>query len=374
MAETDAEKTQQATPRRREEARKQGNVWQPRELAPAAALVVATLMTMLAGPLLWQGLAGFLRLALEEATPLPDDSLPVTEIAGELPWGVPAGLAVAVAIVTAGLSMATARNISLNGLAPKFSRISPIAGLQRIFSLTGLAGAGTAILKLAAVAGVALAVLVPLLPRLANIGEGSGALALLGDAMARLLGAAALVLVVIALLDAGISWVLREKKLMMTLDEVKRESRQNDGAPEVKAALRRAQQAAATRRMQSTMKDASVVVVNPTHFAVALRYQPGSDAAPVVVEMGRLDTAAAIVVVANDLGIPVIRTPRLARALFFTAKRGMPVREELFSAVATILAFVMSFDAPDPEAAPAVHVPPAFDFDENGARRRPGTR
>ena len=203
MAESDAEKTQQATPRRREEARKQGNVWQPRELAPAAALVVATLMTMLAGPLLWQGLAGFLRLALEEATPLPDDSLPVMEIAGELPWGAPAGLALAVAIVTAGLSMATARNISLNGLAPKLSRISPIAGLQRIFSLTGLAGAGTAILKLAAVAGVASAVLVPLLPRLANIGEGPAALGLLGEAMARLLGAAALVLVVIAVLDAG---------------------------------------------------------------------------------------------------------------------------------------------------------------------------
>lgn len=374
MAESDAEKTQQATPRRREEARKQGNVWQPRELAPAAAMLVAALMAVLAGPLLWQGLAGFLALALEEATPLTDDSLPVGELAGALPWEVPAGLAVAVALVTAGLAMATSRNVSLNGLAPKFSRISPLAGLQRIFSLTGLAGAATAILKLAAVGGVALAVLVPLLPRLANIGEGAGALALLGEALVRLLAAAALVLGIVALIDAGISWFLREKKLMMTLDEVKRESRQNDGAPEVKAALRRAQQAAATRRMQSTMKDASVVVVNPTHFAVALRYQPRSDAAPVVVEMGRLDTAAAIVVVAKELGIPVIRTPRLARALFFTAKRGLPVREELFSAVATILAFVMSFDAPDPEAAPAVHVPPAFDFDETGARRRPGAR
>lgn len=374
MAESDAEKTLPATPRRREEARKQGNVWQPREMAPAAALVVATLVTMLAGPLLWQGLAGFLRLALEDATPLPDDSLPVAEMAGELPWQVPAALAVAVAMVTAGLSMATARNVSLNGLAPKLGRISPIAGLQRIFSLSGLAGAGTAMLKLAAVAGLALAVLVPLLPRLANIGEGAGALALLGEAMLRLLGAAALVLVVIALIDAGVSWVLREKKLMMSLDEVKRESRQNDGAPEVKAAVRRAQQAAATRRMKSTMGDASVVVVNPTHFAVALRYQPGSDAAPVVVEKGRLDMAAAIIVVAKELGIPVIRTPRLARALFFTAKRGQPVREELFSAVATILAFVLSFDDPDPEAAPPVHVPPAFDFNEHGERRKPGGR
>jgi flagellar biosynthetic protein FlhB len=374
MADSDTEKTLPATPRRREEARKQGNVWQPREMAPAAALLVAAAMVMLAGPLLWQAMAGFLALTLGDATPLPDDSLPVTEMAGELPLGVPVGLALAVAVVTGALSMATARNFSLTSLTPKASRISPVAGLQRIFSMTGLAGAATAILKLAAVAGVALVVLAPLLPQLANIGEGEAALALLGDALARLVGASALVLAIIAIIDAGISFVLRERKLMMSLDEVKRESRQNDGAPEVKAALRRAQHEAATRRLRTTMGDASVVVVNPTHFAVAMRYQPGSDAAPVVVEKGRLDMAAAIIEVARELKIPVIRTPRLARALFFTAKRGMPVREELFSAVATILAFVMSFDDPDSEAAPPVFVPPAFDFDEHGARRRPGGR
>lgn len=369
---SDAEKTQPATARRREDARKQGNIWQPRELAPAAAVATAALAMMAAGPLMWRALAGFLGRSLEAATPMADDGLAVTEMAGRLPLGLPIGLAAAVVVVTAGLSIAASRHVTLDSLAPKLSRISPVKGLQRIFSMTGMAGALTAILKLAAIGGVAMTTVLPLLPQLANIGDDDGALVMIGDAIARLIGASALVLVAIAIVDGGISFVLREKKLMMSLDEVKRESRQNDGAPEMKAAMKRAQYAAATRRMRSTLADASVVVVNPTHFAVAMRYRPGSDAAPVVVEKGRLEMAAAIVAVARELKIPVIRTPRLARALFFTAKAGQPVREELFGAVATILAFVMSFDAPDSAAAPAVFVPPAFDFDENGDRRRPG--
>ncbi|PZN92096.1 MAG: hypothetical protein DCF31_17750 [Alphaproteobacteria bacterium] len=370
---SDAEKTQPPTPRRREEARKQGNIWQPRELGPAAAVATAALALAVGGPALWQALAHYLALTLESAVPMADDSLPMGELAGRLPLALPVALAALVALVTAGLQVAASRHVTLDSLAPKVGRLSPVAGWQRIFSMTGLGGAVTAVLKLAAVAGVAAVVMLPLVPALANIGEGGGALAVIGGAVARLFGAAALVLGVIALVDGGISFVIRERKLMMTLDEVKRESRQNDGAPEVKAAIKRAQYAAATRRMRSSLKDASVVVVNPTHFAVAMRYQPGSDAAPIVVEKGRLEMAAAIIAVARELQVPVIRTPRLARALFFTARLGDPVREELFAAVATILAFVMSFEAPESEATPPVFVPPAFDFDEAGARRRPGS-
>ncbi|WP_426165093.1 EscU/YscU/HrcU family type III secretion system export apparatus switch protein [Sandarakinorhabdus sp. DWP1-3-1] len=372
MAETDAEKTQAPTPRRREEARRQGNIWQPRELGPAAAVATAALAMMVGGPALWQALGQYLALALDSAVPMADDSLPVGELAGRLPLGLPVALAAMVALVTAGLQVAASRHVTLASLAPKVGRLSPVAGLKRIFSMTGLGGAVTAVLKLAAVAGVAAVVVLPLVPVLANIGEGGGALAVIGAAVARLFGAAALVLAGVALVDGGISFVIRERKLMMTLDEVKRESRQNDGAPEVKAAIKRAQYAAATGRMRSSLKDASVVVVNPTHFAVAMRYQPGSDAAPIVVEKGRLEMAAAIIAVARELQVPVIRTPRLARALFFTARPGEPVREELFAAVATILAFVMSFEAPEAEATPPVFVPPAFDFDEAGARRKPG--
>ena len=294
------------------------------------------------------------------------------ELAMQLPIAVPLALAGAIALVVTLLAIATSRHVTLGSLAPKWSRISPVSGLQRLFSASGAAGALTALLKLAAIAALALAIVPPLLPRLANIGDDGGALAVIGAAIVRLFGAAALLLTAIAAVDGAISFVLREKKLMMTRDEVRRESRQNDGAPEVKAALRRAQMAAATRRMKTSLADAAVVVVNPVHFAVALRYRPGEDMAPLVLEKGRLEMAQAIIAAAQELKLPVIRTPRLARALFFTARRGDPVREELFTAVATILAFVMRFDDPASEAAPPVFVPPDFDFDEKGGRRKPG--
>ena len=371
MAASDAEKTQPATARRRQQATEQGNIWQPRELGPAAAVMTAALAATLAGPALWAALAAYLADSLARAEVPIDDGVGVAALAVRMPVLLPAGLAAAVAVVTVGLSLATTQHVSLGALAPKLARISPVAGLGRIFSLSGLSGAVTAILKLAAVAGVAVAVVAPLVPMLANIGDDG--LAVIGGGVVRLAGAAALAMLTIALIDGGIAFVLRERKLMMTLEEVKRESRENDGAPEVKAAIKRAQFAAASRRMRTTLADASVVVVNPVHFAVAMRYRPDSDAAPVVVEKGRLEMAQAIIAVARELGVPVVRTPRLARALFFTAKIGSPVREELFGAVATILAFVMSFDAPESVAAPAVFVPPAFDFNEVGERRKPGT-
>ncbi len=369
---SEGERTQAPTQRRRDEAVKQGNIWQPRELGAAAAVATAALVMMLAGPLLWQELAAYLAETLAGAAREPDDGLPMARLAAQLPVRMPLLLAAAILAVTVGLGIVTTRHVALAALTPKFSRLNPVQGLQRIFSMTGLAGAATAILKLALIGGVAMVVLVPMLPRLANIGDDGGALAMIGDAMTRLLGAAALVMVIIAVVDGAISFTLRERKLMMTLDEVRRESRQENGSPEVKAAIKRAQYAASKRRLQTSLADASVVVVNPVHFAVAMRYRPGEDAAPVVVEKGRLEAAHAIIAVAQQLKIPVIRTPRLARALFFTARIGAPVREELFSAVATILAFVMSFDTQDAEAPPPVFVPPEFDFDEAGARRKPG--
>lgn len=370
MADSDADKTQPATARRRQQATEQGNIWQPRELAPAAAVLTAALAASLGGPALWAALGAYLADSLGRVELRGDDGLPVAALAMRVPVLLPAVLAAAVAVVTTALALVTTQHVSLAALAPKLARISPVSGLQRIFSLSGLSGAATAILKLGAVAGVALVVVAPLIPALANISDDG--LAIIGGGVVRLVSAAALAMLAIAVVDGGISFVLRERKLMMTFEEVKRESRENDGAPEVKAAIKRAQFAAASRRMRSTLAGASVVVVNPVHFAVAMRYLPGSDAAPVVVEKGRLEMAQAIISVARELGVPVVRTPRLARALFFTAKIGAPVREELFSAVATILAFVMSFDAPEAEAAPAVFVPPELDFDEAGERRKPG--
>lgn len=354
------EKTQQPTQRRLEQAVKDGNLFQPKELPAAVALAVLALLAMGGGALLWQGLAAFL------ADSLGGEGWPgFMGLLASLPWGwalLPAALALAATIA----ALATTRHVSLNQLAPKFNRLSPVAGLQRLVSLTNLANAGLALAKLGLFAALALFMLWPQRGALAGLTGLEG----LGPLLLRLLAAVALAMAAVALVDAGVTWVLRRRKLMMTLEEVKRESRESEGAPELKAAIKRAQMAAASRRMGKTMADAGVVLVNPTHFAVALRYRPGQDAAPVVVEKGREDMALAVISVARARGIPIIRTPRLARALFWSARRGEQVREELFQAVATILAFIMRFD--DAAAVPDVFVPPEFDFDETGARRKPG--
>lgn len=360
------DKTEKPTPRRREKALEDGNVLAPRELASAGSLALATGFLALAGPALWQGLAGFLADALARAgTP---DAVALVRRAPLL-W--PLLLLAAVTVTAFGLQLAVTRHVSTRLAAPKFSRLSPLNGLKRLFGWQGLAGAGSALLKIGGMAALAWAVLLPLLPGLAGL-EDQG-LAGIGAALLRLAGAAALLMLAVAALDFGFTWWRREQQLMMTREEVKRESRENDGAPELKAALRRAQMQAAQGRMKKGLAQASVVVVNPTHFAVALRYRPETDSAPVVVEKGRLDMAVALIAAARDLGVPVIRTPRLARALFWSARRGAQVQPELFQAVATILAFVMRFYDPEAEAVPDVFVPAALDFDEAGQPRKPGS-
>jgi flagellar biosynthetic protein FlhB len=359
------DKTEKPSPRRREKALEDGNVLAPRELAPAASLAVATLFLAIAGPALWQDLTAFLADSLAAAA-----GGDVRALWRRLPVGWPLALFGMAAVAAFGLQIAVTRHVSLGLAAPKLSRLSPISGLKRIFGWQGAAGAVTALLKLGGMAAVGWAVIAPLLPELA----GSDALGLrvIGAALLRLAMAATLLMLAVAAADAGFTWWRREQQLMMTREEVKRESRESDGAPELKAAVRRAQMAAAQGRMKQGLADASVVVVNPVHFAVALRYRAGQDEAPVVVEKGRLDMAQALIAAARELQVPIIRTPRLARALFWSARRGQMVRPELFQAVATILAFVLRFDDPEAEAAPDVFVPPALDFDEHGQPRKAG--
>ncbi len=360
------DKTEKPTPRRREKALEEGNVLAPRELASAGSLALAAGFLALAGPALWQDLAAFLADALARAA-APDAAALLRR--APLIW--PLLLLLAVTVAAFGLQLAVTRHVSLALAAPKPARLSPLSGLKRLFGWAGLAGAASALAKIGGMAALAWLVLQPLLPGLAGVEEGG--LAIIGAALLRLAAAAALLMLVVAAIDFGFAWWRRERQLMMTREEVKRESRENDGAPELKAALRRAQMQAAQGRMKKGLADAAVVVVNPVHFAVALRYRPEQDAAPVVVEKGRLDMALALIAAARDLGVPVIRTPRLARALFWSARRGQQVSPDLFAAVATILAFVMRFDDPESESVPDVFVPAALDFDESGQPRKPGS-
>jgi len=183
------------------------------------------------------------------------------------------------------------------------------------------------------------------------------------------------VLLFIAMIDLPVQYMRHMAKLRMSKQEVKDESKESEGSPESKAAIRRMQRLAARGAVRPAMAEATVVVVNPTSFAVALRYDPLRDAAPVVVARGRELAAAAIRELAGENGVPVLRYPQLTRALYFTAKLGQPIRDDLFTAVAAVLAFVFSLDRAAMAAAepPEVTVPDALRFDEFGRAAKAST-
>ena len=156
----------------------------------------------------------------------------------------------------------------------------------------------------------------------------------------------------------------------MTRQEIKEEMRQTEGAPELKQAIRQKQQSLLTGSARKAVTEANVILTNPTHFAVALRYDPKKDFAPMVVARGRGETALAIRSLAAENNVPILEYPQLARAIYFTARAGQTIAEDLYVAVATILAFVFNIDRARAEgiSPPLVEVPSEKHFDENGVR------
>jgi len=170
-----------------------------------------------------------------------------------------------------------------------------------------------------------------------------------------------------------LSWTTHthRKGLRMTFDEVKRENREDNGAPEVKGRLRRMQMEASRRGAREraalpNVPEASVVITNPSHFAVALRYRTGQDDAPVIIATGRDVMAAQVIERARKSGVRILRLPPLARALYFTGDIGQSIHPGLFAAVAAVLAHVWRLDKGQPDPTPDPDLPPDMRFDANG--------
>ncbi len=353
------EKTEAPTPKKLREAAERGEVWQSRELGTAMVTLGGVAALWLGGAGLVAACAGVMQLGLAVR---PDRALDLAMLR-PLAWplAVFAGLVVAGGV--AGPLLLGPR-WSGQALAPKASRISPLAGLKRMVGLQGPVELAKALVKAALLGcagwwavggslGLAGAPATPL-----------GAAAATADTLLRLLATCTLALLVIAALD--VPWQRHRwlAKLRMTRQEVRDEAKESDGNPETKAAQRRMARAAARTALRPAMAEATVVTVNPSEFAVALRYIPGRDAAPVIVARGRDVIAAAIRDLAAERKVPVLRYPQLTRAIFFTGRIGQPIRDDLYGAVAAVLAYVFAVDA---EAAmPEVAVPAGARFDEFG--------
>ncbi|WP_105133385.1 flagellar biosynthesis protein FlhB [Burkholderia sp. BE12] len=344
--ESDLDKTEAATPRRREKAREEGQVARSRELASFALLAAGFYGAwLLAGP---SGghLQAMLRGAFtfDRATAFDTNrmlsaagSASLEGFAALLPLLALTGVAALLAPMALGGWLISQKTFEL-----KFDRLNPISGLGRIFSIQGPIQLGMSVAKTLVVGGIGGIAIWRSKDELLGLATQPLGAAL-PDALhlvAVCCGTTVAGMLVVAGLDVPYQLWQYNKKLRMTKEEVKREHRENEGDPHVKGRIRQQQRAIARRRMMAAVPKADVVVTNPTHFAVALQYTDGEMRAPKVVAKGVNLVAARIRELAAEHNVPLLEAPPLARALYHNVEIEREIPGSLYSAVAEVLAWV----------------------------------
>jgi flagellar biosynthetic protein FlhB len=348
MAQDDGqERTEAPTQKRRDEARREGRVPRSQELSGASLLLAGTgLLALVGGTALATQSLRLLAIGARGVTALPLASGDVVRLVRELGRAALLGM-LPLLLGLAGISLLVnavqARGVlSVEPVLPKFSHIDPIAGLKRLFSAQALFAVFKATLKLAVIGLVAWAVFRRAWPEIlstsgAEVPQILGVTRGLAIRLALFVGLAFLV---IAAIDYGFQLWQFEKSIRMTKQEVIQEHRESEGDPAVKGRIRQLQRSMMRKRMLSRVATADVVVTNPTHIAVALKYDPLVAPAPIVLAMGERLLAQRIKDIAHQAGVPVIENKPLARALLAGAKVGSPVPPALYVAVAEVIAFV----------------------------------
>lgn len=367
------ERTEPASTRRREQAREEGQVARSRELSTLALLLAGGGGLWFMGAGLSERLSGMMRHGMQLDRALAfDTDLMLARLQDASTDVLLAFLPLLLLLVLAGIASALLINgwlFSLKPLAPDWGRIDPLKGMARILSWQGVIEMAKAIAKAVLVGGVAVWVL----------WRDSGAVLSLaseplGNAMAHMLqlvgsgflliaGSMALVVVI----DIPFQIWEHERKLRMTREEVRQENKETEGDPQMKAHIRSQQREMARRRMMAEVPKADVVVTNPTHYAVALRYRDGAMRAPRVVAKGAHLLAGRIRALAEEHRVPILEAPPLARALYRHAEIGDEIPAALYTAVAEVLAYVYQLRRhrdgggpmpPQPELLP---LPPGLD-------------
>ena len=264
-------------------------------------------------------------------------------------------------------------NFAPKAFAFKANRINPLSGFKRMFSLKSLVELGKALLKVGLLFASAIGVIYYLLPQILRITDGTlkSGLELTKSSFPLLIGALLICLMIIAALDYFYQRYEHIKSLRMTKQEVKDEYKQTEGSPEVRAKIRRLQMESATKSAKQqealeNMGNATAIITNPTHFAIALRYEVGQLGAPKIIAMGKGLIAKRIMEIGIEKNITSFRSPLLARALFFTGEIGEEISEKLYNAVAVALAYVYKLDSGEDIDAPDIDVPEDLRFNENG--------
>ncbi|AXQ93674.1 flagellar biosynthesis protein FlhB [Cereibacter azotoformans] len=377
MAEGDdgQEKTEEPTQKRRDQAREDGSIVTSKEVFVFATLAGGlALLVMLQGmlPALVRGWSGY--LVLEPGADL--DRVMMLRLGQVWREVLLAGLIVSVPLLVVVLLVQYGMggiNFSTKAMAFKASRINPGAGLKRMVSMKALVELGKAIAKVSLLIGVAVLVLRDELAPLDRLWTSApaDAAAVMGVGLIRLVSALLIVLALIGGLDlVWQAWSLTNS-MKMSRQELKEESKEANGSPEVKGRMRRmqmeaSQNGAKRRAALENVPQATAIVTNPTHFAVALRYVPGETTAPVILALGKGPMALDIIERGRKAGVGTLRIPVLARALYFTGDIGQEISDQLYGAVAAVLAHVYRLDRGEAGDLPEVEVPDALAFDEFG--------
>jgi flagellar biosynthesis protein FlhB len=341
------DKTEEPTQRKIDEARKQGDVIRSQDVSSLFVLVATAIIAIaLAGPMS-VGLGPTLARFLESPHELATDPGGLQAIAAGLMGRVGLVCAAAFAILALAGLLGTAVQdkvvFTAKRIEPKLSKISPLAGFKRLFGGQAWLQFGKNVLKMAAVGCAVAIVIVPRLAELAlwptmDVSAWGGALI---DLVRDVLVATLIVVAMIAALDYVLARRDFMQRLRMTKQEVKQEFRESEGDPQLKAKVRQIRMERASRRMMQAVPNATVVIMNPTHYAVALQYEPGESAAPVCVAKGLDEVALRIRAVAEEHGVAVVEDPPLARALHAASELDQPIPRAHWEAAAKVISFVL---------------------------------
>jgi flagellar biosynthetic protein FlhB len=375
MPEYEGDKTEAPTAKRRKDAIERGDVLKSREFATALIVLAGCGWIAMLGPQMIKACEGLMTASFRFGRADIEDWSPMRPlIQAGLGFAPTVGGLFLIAMVAAVLSQAGLGSFRFNGtlLQPKFSRINPASGLKRIFGPTGWIELGKSLLKVALLGSIGTWLMWktarPTLG-LSTSSDVAGVVGHLGGTFVWILFTMAGGLVLIAGVDLPIQIIRLLGKLKMSKQEVRDENKETEGSPEAKQHLRQRQREMSRRSVRQAVATADVILTNPTHFSVALRYDRVNDNAPVVVAKGRGTTALAIRDVAGDEKIPILEYPMLARAVYYTSREGQEIRDDLYPAVATVLAFVFGLNQRAGTMPPAIDVPTTARFDENGVKQ-----
>ena len=371
MSETAGEKTFAPTEKRRRDAARKGDVLRSRELSTAAVILFGAAWLSFAGPWLLGDMVSLLRdgLIFDREAIMRFDMGPALLTMLFTVMAPLASLALPIMLfaVASQLGFSDGRWVAGN-LAFKGSRINPLSGLKRMFGVTGLIEMGKGLLKLVLLGTIAVVWGRSWLATLTGLGSGnlSQQLSAAWGALISLLFALSAGLVVIGMIDVPVQWARRKQRQKMSQQEMRDENKEAEGSPEAKAFRRQRQREIAMGGVAHAMRETQFVLTNPSHFSVAMAYHPERASAPIVLAKGRGEKALAMRELARELDIPILALPQLARSVYFTTRENQTIREELYSAIASVLAFVYSLKRGERPGAPQIEIPVELRFDADG--------